>query len=145
MNGVAQEDLIFGGACAQVVPMYHLSKEAKEILDWISDYAKQMEMDLPLVISTCRTSDQQQDLQDAWDRGEKRGLRVRPADNSAHIPDQRGFCRAFDLGNDDNWLQIIGPAVTRNFPWARWGGNFIPVDMNHFDVPKGTLFTIRLV
>lgn len=66
-------------------------------------------------------------LQAQWDRGDRRGLAVRPASDSAHT--RRN---AFDLQNDKPTLNVLGREARRL--GARWGGTFIPPDINHFDV-----------
>jgi hypothetical protein len=121
-----------------------LHPEAQEILDWIRGYTREVGLAEPAVISECRSASEQAELLRRWDAGDRAGIRARPGSTSWHIPDADGFCRAFDLGNTDTWLNLIGPMVVKKFPFARWGGNFLPKDEPHFELPKYTEVVIRL-
>jgi hypothetical protein len=114
-----------------------LSPYTRYILTSIEQFALFRKIASPDVISGCRSREQQLALQREWDRGNRSGLAVRPADpeNSRHIAGQDGFCRAFDLGNSSEWLKDIGPWTVKAFPGVRWGGYFIPKDLGHFDTP----------
>lgn len=103
----------------------------------------------PNVISACRTREEQRALQRAWDRGEREGLLVRPADpeNSLHVPDEDGMCFAFDLGNGPEWLEQVGKWAAR-IPGVTWGGTWLNRDRGHFQVKADRLVlvaSIRLV
>lgn len=78
-------------------------------------------------ISGFRSQQHQKELQERWDRGDRAGLKVRPADNSEHT---RG--NAFDISADIFTLQQLGSETLRR--GGRWGGSFLPPDNNHFDV-----------
>jgi len=123
----------------------NLSPSARQLYQWIELYTAQNGLEQPKILSICRSKAHQKQLQDDWDAGKREGLRVRPADNSYHIPDKFGLCHAFDLANTDKWLRMVGSAVVQNVPGARWGGTWIPQDLPHFDMPPGVMFTIRLV
>lgn len=127
-----------------------LGPGARELLRAIELKAAAEHMPDPVYLSGCRAADYQMELRRRWDSGDREGLRVRPADpeNSRHVPDSRGLCWAFDLGNESSWLEIIGPWAVRNIPGAVWGGSFIPKDQPHFefapDRPWTKAISIRL-
>jgi len=113
-----------------------LGPEARMLYRHIELYAARVGIEPPTLLSQCRSADQQAAMQAAWDRGDRAGMRSRPAnpENSKHVPDENGICYAFDLGNTKAWLNEVGPWVARTVPDARWGGNFLPRDEPHFDV-----------
>lgn len=121
--------------------------KARALYRWIEAFAKQNKLEPPFPLSICRSFERQKQIQEAWDRGEREGLSVRPADpeNSLHVPGPDGLCRAFDLGNNYSWLALVGPAVMKNVPGARWGGLWLPPDYPHFDVETRPYVEIRLV
>ena len=90
-------------------------------------------MATPSVLSACRSADRQALMQRLWDMGHREGLAARPADNSKHIADEFGFCRAFDLANDDLWIEVMGPVVARHWPNVEWGGTYLRRDPRHFE------------
>jgi hypothetical protein len=125
-----------------------LSTDMQEVLEWIKQKAQYLGMGQPILLSTCRTYEHQKNLQERWDNGERSGIRSRPAnpEDSLHVAGDDGKCRAFDLGNSDDWLGVIGPRVVGEFPTVEWGGNYINRDPNHFE--KNTLvriFSINLI
>lgn len=80
----------------------------------------------PRIVSGRRSLERQMELQRQWDRGDRRGLKARPATNSAHV-------------TGDAWDVESGPGldVMAQFaPYAgvRWGGNFRDPDIVHFDM-----------
>lgn len=79
------------------------------------------------IVSGKRSWWKQRQLQRAWDRGDRAGLVVRPASNSAHT---RG--EAFDLARVSH-LPIYGE-LARYLPGVRWGGRFNTRDDVHFDL-----------
>ena len=118
-----------------------LAGPAQWLLHSLFTWAHMAQRPEPEVISVCRSRDRQIELQRQWDAGDRRGLRVRPADpeDSNHVADINGECWAFDLGNDDEWLRaagdyVLSPSVQNYLPNARWGGSWVPVDLGHFDV-----------
>ena len=125
-----------------------LSPYTRYVITMLEQFAQFRKIPAPDIISTCRTAQRQLHLQREWDRGNRGGLAVRPADpqNSKHIAGPDGLCRAFDLGNSREWLKDVGPWVVKAFPGVRWGGNFIPPDFGHFDtpLPMSHVATIRL-
>lgn len=113
-----------------------LSARARQLFREIELFAASMRFPKPELLSGCRSREQQRELQRRWDAGDRAGLAVRPADESLHLPDQFGVCRAFDLGGlSRQQLETVGSWVQQRFPWARWGGAWLPRDLNHFDVP----------
>ena len=111
------------------------------LLNQLRIWARKTNRSAPVVVSLCRTAERQRELQQRWDAGDRRGLRVRPVnpENSKHVADENGECWAFDLGNDDQWLEaagayVLSPAIQSALPGARWGGSWIPKDSVHFDV-----------
>lgn len=86
----------------------------------------------PPIHSGYRSARQQRKLRERWDRGDRAGLVVRPADDSPHTDR-----RAFDLQRVPH-LHVYGEWAPYINPRARWGGNFRGVhagDDVHFDVP----------
>ena len=122
------------------------------LLNTLSEWAKNEQLGSPVVISTCRSAGKQAEMRARYDRGDRTGLAYRPADpkNSRHVPDETGVCWAFDLGNSDQWLRQAGAfvqtrAVTVAVPGARWGGVWLPPDINHFEIiGMRTAASIRL-
>ena len=111
------------------------------LLNALGKWASREGLRQPVLISACRSVEKQYEMQKKWDRGERGGLVVRPADpkNSRHVADLDGSCWAFDLGNDDAWLQRAGafvqsPGVLNILPGARWGGVWLNRDPVHFEV-----------
>ncbi len=98
------------------------------------DWARRNNFDPPILLSACRPATLQKELQERWDRGDREGLAVRPADptKSKHVP-KNGTCKAFDLGNSPQWLALAGAYVTQNFPRATWGGFWLRKDPGHFE------------
>ena len=81
-------------------------------------------------ISGLRSLDQQRQMQKNWDSGNRAGLAVRPADNSAHVTGE-----AFDISASADTLSALGQyALTQG---AVWGGTFVPSDPGHFSTRKG--------
>ena len=127
---------MFCRPCDGGTTTHTLGPEARALYRFIEIYAAQENLEPPHILSTCRPAAQQIAMQEAWDRGDRAGLRVRPADpeNSKHVPDETGICSAFDLSNNDAWLRQVGQHVLENFPGATWGGIWIPKDLPHFHV-----------
>jgi hypothetical protein len=122
IEGCTGNDRILGGH-----EIHGLTPKAMYLADQVIQYAKREGLKIEF-ISGYRSKEYQKELQKKWDRGERTGLKVRPADDSAHT---RG--NAFDLSADAIALYKIGEFVVRN-GLGRWGGQFFPVDINHFDV-----------
>ena len=116
-----------------------LGPDARSVYRDIELYSAQIGIAPPKLISTCRSAEHQRHMQIRWDAGDRVGLGARPADpeNSRHVPDANGLCWAFDLGNNSEWLRLIGPWVQRTYPNARWGGSFMSSDPAHIDVTPG--------
>lgn len=117
-----------------------ISEATRKLFRSIWVFAAAQGMAEPIVISQCRDRAAQQIMYDRWNRGDRAGLAYQPAhpDNSLHVPDAMGVCRAFDLGNDLDWLSRVGAYVTANHPEAEWGGSWLPPDPGHFAVPPRT-------
>lgn len=103
-----------------------LTRKAAEAYATLAWWGEHYGIPAAAIVSGKRSSREQRALQQAWDRGDRRGLVVRPASNSAHT---RG--EAFDLAR--------GPALAYYAAWApylglRWGGNFAQRDDVHFDL-----------
>jgi len=113
-----------------------MGPEARAMYRAIELYTAENGMEPPHLLSTCRSKAKQLDMQRRWDSGDRRGLRVRPADpdSSKHVADEYGICWAFDLANSDAWLDVVGPHIVKTVPGARWGGNWLPKDSPHFDI-----------
>lgn len=80
----------------------------------------------PAIVSGKRSRRQQKALQKKWDRGERAGLAVRPADRSTHTTGAGWDVeRVSHLWVYGAWAPYVG---------ARWGGNFRTPDPIHFDV-----------
>lgn len=91
----------------------------------------QQQLGLRLTLSSgYRSPAHQKALQARWDRGDRQGLKVRPADNSEHTTG-----RAFDVDPDGpepskaTWQQLgrLGESLG-----LRWGGRFNEADPVHF-------------
>jgi hypothetical protein len=115
-----------------------MGPEARALYRDIEIFTAEQGLEPPHLLSQCRSADLQRAMQQAWDTGRRSGLRVRPADpeNSKHVADDNGICWAFDLSNDDTWLDIVGAWVTRTHPTATWGGIWLPKDRPHFQVEE---------
>jgi hypothetical protein len=74
-----------------------------------------------------RSAREQRRLVSRWDAGDRAGIAVRPAANSAHT---RG--EAFDLVRVPH-VGIYGE-LSRYLQGVRWGGNFADADPLHFDL-----------
>jgi hypothetical protein len=113
-----------------------LGPESRDLYRYIELLAGRLRIDPPLLLSQCRSAEKQLTMQLEWDRGNREGLATRPADpeNSNHVPDEFGVCRAFDLGNSHAWLRMVGAHVSKHIPWAEWGGTWFPPDLPHFQV-----------
>ena len=80
--------------------------------------------------SAYRSPEYQKQLQQRWDRGDRAGLKVRPATNSLHSEG-----RAFDVGavgpdpSSETWRRIgsVGESLGLS-----WGGRFQTPDPVHF-------------
>lgn len=81
------------------------------------------------ITSGKRSAARQRALIAAWDRGDRAGLAVRPAANSAHVEG-----RAFDLAKVRH-LDIYGQ-LAQYLPGVRWGGTFSTYDPIHFDLGR---------
>lgn len=81
----------------------------------------------PAIISGKRTRARNRELQRQWDSGNRAGLVVRPADDSAHL---RG--EAWDV--DRSSPGLAGMAALAQYAGVRWGGYFRNPDQNHFDL-----------
>lgn len=88
-------------------------------------WAYQLRGAVPPIASGRRSRRHNRALQRAWDRGEREGLAVRPADDSAHL---RG--EAFDLVRSRG-VDIF--ARYAHYQGMRWGGTFRRRDPLHFD------------
>ncbi len=113
-----------------------LGPDARALYRFIEIFAAEQNLEPPHLLSTCRSREEQLNLQRRWDAGDREGIRARPADpdTSKHVADEHGICHAFDLFNSDSWLRTVGQHVVKTFPGARWGGNWLPPDLPHFDV-----------
>lgn len=117
-----------------------LSPPALGVLQGLRIEAARRRIAAPIVISACRSPEQQLELLRRWARGDRVGIAAPPADpsNSRHVPDESGLCWAFDLGNTGEWLAVMGPWATNTYPYVQWGGAWIPRDANHFQIdPHG--------
>lgn len=87
---------------------------------WLEHY----DIQAPKIISGRRSRAKQEAMRRRWDRGDRRGLVSRPAENSAHLDGE-----AFDVSADSWTLSVMGSWA----PYAglRWGGSFN--DPVHFD------------
>jgi len=110
-----------------------LSRTMGFLFDWMGEYASEYGLDPPIILSACRSLTDQRLMQREWDLGNQEGLAVRPADNSKHIPDEFGYCRAFDLANSEDWLNRVGRDVSYAFQSVEWGGNYLRKDIRHFE------------
>ena len=88
------------------------------------------------VLSAYRSPAYQDELRARWDRGDRAGLAVRPAEQSAHSEG-----RAIDMtfGSSawepaDYRQSAVGGFA--NMGGWRWGGTWTPPDPNHFEVPR---------
>jgi hypothetical protein len=119
-----------------------LTDDLNQVLTWMDAFTAANRLPPPILISTCRTKQQQTEMQNRWDAGERSGLAARPADasDSLHVAELFQQCRAFDLGNTQEWLDIVGPQTIKAFPMVEWGGNFMLVDKPHFEWPGGRIF-----
>ena len=82
------------------------SEAIVRLLDWMGGFASRNGLEQPMVLSACRTWDQQKKLQQQWDSGDRSGLAARPVDpaRSKHVAGGDGICRAVDLANSRVWL-----------------------------------------
>lgn len=111
-----------------------LSRNMRDLWKWLEMRAPDTGLAPPVLLSSCRSAEEQRRLQQAWDRGDRAGLAARPVDRSAHIPDEFGICRAIDLGNSRTWLAQMGPRVVKTFgDVIEWGGTYLPPDLPHFE------------
>lgn len=78
------------------------------------------------IISGRRTAQQQAEMQRLWDAGERAGISVRPASNSAHLTGN-----AFDTNYNEH-LDVYGEVWQLLDPRNVWGGTFREPDRNHF-------------
>lgn len=83
----------------------------------------------PEIVSGLRDPKKQAEMRARWDRGDRRGLVVRPAASSAHT---RG--EAFDLTQGAH-LTTLGALA--QYAGLRWGGTFRDSDPVHFDLGNG--------
>lgn len=86
----------------------------------------------PVVISGFRDPKKQAAMRERWDRGDRAGLAVRPAETSTHTTvDLSGkpAAQGVDIQSLDN--SQLGSVAQRI--GLRWGGNFRTPDPNHFD------------
>ncbi len=126
-----------GGVQVAVIGAGNLSQQAASLYANIEDWARRRGIAAPILLSACRSAELQQQLRESWDRGDRAGIAVRPADpsSSRHVPDASGTCNAFDLGNTPAWLTLCGNAVA-TLPNVTWGGVWIPKDINHFQINR---------
>lgn len=82
-----------------------------------------------MIVSGRRSAARQRELQRQWDRGNRAGLKVRPASSSAHT---RG--EAFDV---EETSALATMAQLAPYSGLRWGGNFREYDPVHFDMGAG--------
>lgn len=80
------------------------------------------------IVSGKRSRIRNEILQAKWDLGFRDGLRVRPAEESAHLDGD-----AFDISAPANVLRGYGQ-LSRYLPGVRWGGTFATPDPVHFDL-----------
>jgi len=85
----------------------------------------------PDIVSGLRPPERQRQLLQAWNAGQRAGLRSKPACQSWHM---NGKALDTDTGRDGFpayvWLMK---------QWGvRWGGDFNSPSPNHFDMPTGT-------
>lgn len=82
----------------------------------------------PRIISGYRSPARTRQLQAQWDRGDRRGLVVRPASNSIHHSREAwDWERVPHLWVYGAWAPQLG---------VRWGGNFSNPDPVHFDLGR---------
>tara|TARA_Y100000310_G_C20646312_1_gene796802 strand:+ start:1230 stop:1589 length:360 start_codon:yes stop_codon:yes gene_type:complete len=110
------------------------SPRTTELYAHLERWARRNGLSPPVLLSGCRDKAIQMQMQRDWDEGNREGLAVRPATDSAHIPGPDGYCRAFDLGNTPNWLALAGAEVAISFRDATWGGFWLPKDIRHFQI-----------
>lgn len=106
-----------------------LNDQAAQLYATLAWWGEWYEIRAPRIISGYRSPRKQKALQRRWDRGDRRGLRSRPADRSAHTTRE-----AFDLAADDWTLAAFGSWA--RYLGARWGGDFSDPDPPHFDVRR---------
>lgn len=103
-----------------------MSRRAAEAYATLAWWGEHYGIPAAQIVSGKRSAREQRALQQAWDRGDRRGLAVRPASSSAHT---RG--EAWDLPRGQHlayyaaWAPYLG---------VRWGGNFSDPDPIHFDL-----------
>lgn len=110
-----------------------LSEYMQSVLNAMRNFAREIGLEDPVILSGARSPALQHELQRDWDRGEREGLAVRPVENSKHIPDASGIYRAIDLGNSEFWIHTVVPSVVQAFKYLEWGGNYLPRDIRHLE------------
>lgn len=98
--------------------------EAYATLTW---WGMHYGLDPAPIVSGYRSARRQRELVAAWDRGQRAGLAVRPAVDSAHTQG-----KAFDLARVPH-LWAYGQ-LSSYLPDVRWGGTFRTPDPIHFDL-----------
>ena len=97
--------------------------EAYATLGW---WGEHYGIPTPPIVSGKRSASRQRQLQQAWDRGDRRGLVVRPASSSHHTRGEAwDLPRSGALATYGAWAPYLG---------VRWGGNFRDRDEVHFDL-----------
>lgn len=107
-----------------------LSRDAAEAYATLSWWGEHYGLRSPAIVSGKRSASRQRELQRAWDRGDRRGLVVRPADDSTHT-DGTGW----DVERVPH-LAAYGQ-LAAYYPGVRWGGHFRTPDQVHFDIGRG--------
>ena len=121
-----------------------LAPKLQDVIRWMARAARDLGLAPPIVISTCRSRQQQDQMRERWDRGDREGMAYRPAEQSWHIPGQDGMCYAVDFGNTREWLSIIGPLAENRYIGLEWGGHWLPPDYAHIQWPPGREVVIRI-
>lgn len=103
-----------------------LTRKAAEAYATVTWWGEHYGIRTPQIVSGRRSGAAQAAMRARWDSGDRRGLVVRPALDSAHT---RG--EAFDL-QDTGGLRTLGELA--RFTGLRWGGNFTDPDPVHFDL-----------
>lgn len=124
----------WGDGADTYVDSWGLTPRARLLFDAIREVALSLGQEEPRILSGFRTPDLQLAMQEAWDRGDREGLAVRPANpgNSAHC---RGA--AFDLANPldlvTRWGTWVAASLTPKCSQIQWGGMWITPDPRHFE------------
>lgn len=94
--------------------------------------------DRPDITSGYRSPEKQSELLAAWERGDREGLRAKPAERSWHMAERDGepAARAWDVQNEVRAYRMY-ETLMRRLGNVRVGADFTPPDVGHFSVPSG--------